>query len=414
MTTKEKIEKRAGLVVQMRSLLDAAAKREAGKQDLTADEQTTYNNLDKEVDSLGASIERDNKLGKIESGLRDLRDGSYRSDLNPESSSGRSRKVDSQEYRDALFDRYARVGLNGLMPEFRNALQIGTASEGGYIVPTEFETAITKILVNLDPIRAGAHVITTASDRNIPIETTKGTFAYIAEEGAYTKVDPAFGQVVLSSFKSGGIILVSEELLQDAFFNLESYLVENAADRFNTLEETNFAAGNGTGKPKGLFATTSVGGVSVPTTTGAVSATAVITPDNLVDTFHALGRPYRAGASWVTSDTMVKMIRKLKTGISGDLTYLWQPSLAAGQPDTILGRPVVVTGGATAPAASATSICFVDLKKYYIADRLGTTMQRLNELYAENGQVGFKFARRNDGRLVDALAMSQFIHGAAA
>lgn len=412
MTLQDQIDKRAGLVVQMRSIVDKAA---AEKRVETADELSTYANLERDLDSVTAQISRAEKLAKVENGLRAERDGSYRADLNPAASSGRTRAVDAPGYKNALFDKYARVGLNGLMPEFRNALQVGTSSEGGYLVPTEFETSLVALLVNLDPIRAAANVISTASDRNIPIETTKGTFDYIAEEGAYVATsDPAFGQVVLSSFKSGGIIKVADELLQDSFFDLEAYLLSNAGDRFNTLEETNFAAGNGTGKPKGIFATTSVGGVSVPTVTGGVSATAVITPDNLVDTFHALGRPYRQGASWVTSDTMVKMIRKLKTGISGDLTYLWQPSLAAGQPDTILGRPVIVTGGATAPAVSATSICFVDLKKYYIADRLGTTMQRLNELYAANGQVGFKFTRRNDGRLVDALAMAQFIHGAAA
>lgn len=414
MTLQEQINKRAGLVVQMRSLIDTAAKREAGKQDLSADEQSNYANMERDLDSVSAQIARDEKLSKVESGLRGLRDGDYRADLNPESDKGtRGRRVDGAGYSNALFNKYARNGINSLLPEFSNALQVGTSSEGGYLVPTEFETAVVELLTNLDPIRAGANVITTASDRNIPIETTKGTFAYIAEEGEYTKVDPALGQVVLSSFKSGGVILVSEELLQDSFFNLESYLVRNAGERFNTLEETNFAAGNGTGKPKGIFATTSVGGASVPATTGAVSATAVITPDNLVDTFHALGRPYRQNASWVTSDTMVKMIRKLKTGISGDLTYLWQPGLSAGQPDTILGRPVVVSGGATAPAVGATSICLIDLKKYYIADRLATTMQRLVELYAQNGQVGFRFTRRNDGRLTDALAMSQFIHGAA-
>lgn len=412
MTTQEKKDKRVGLFNQMKALNDTIS---ATKPALTADEQTTYANLEKELDTLGAQIDREERLKSVENSLRKERDSNYRADLNPAASAGRNRKVDSSEYKDALFDKYARTGLNGMLPEFRNALQVGTSSEGGYIVPTEFETQLVALLVNMDPIRAAAHVITTASDRNIPIETSKGVFDYIAEEAAYVATsDPAFGQVVLSSFKSGGIIKVSEELLQDAFFDLPSYLLSNAADRFNTLEETNFAGGNGTGKPKGIFATTSVGGVNVPSVTGGVSASAVITPDNLVDTFHALGRPYRQGATWVTSDTMVKMIRKLKTGLSGDLTYLWQPGLAAGQPDTILGRPVVVTGGATAPAADATSICFVDLKKYYIGDRLGTTVQRLNELYAANGQVGFKFTRRNDGRLVDALAMSQFIHGAAA
>jgi HK97 family phage major capsid protein len=401
MTTEEKMQKRAGLVVQMRTLTDAAIKE---NRDNTADELAKYAAIEKDFDAISAQIERENKLGKIEGELRNLRDPEYRADLNAEASNGRSRKVDSKPYKSAMFDHYARVGLNGLMPDVRNALQVGTSSEGGYIVPTEFETQIVSILTNLDPIRAGATVITTASDRNIPIETSKGTFAYIAEEGEFVASDTAFGQVVLSSFKSGGIVKVSEELLQDAFFNLEAYLAQVAGERFNTLEETNFANGDGTGKPKGIFATASVGGVNVTSTASASGTT--ITPDNLVDCYHALGRPYRMNATWLMADSTIKLIRKIKTGISGDLTYIWQPSLVVGQPDTILGRPVVATGGAPAATTGLVSVALVDLRKYYIADRLGTTMQRLNELYAANGQVGFKFQRRNDGRLVDAKALS--------
>lgn len=403
MKIEEMKNKRAGLVAQMRLVLDTAAKREAGKQELTADEQTTYNAIEKDFDGITQRIEREEKLANVENALRSQRDGSYvpsaAADADP-----KARKVDSAEYRNALA-QYARFGNGNMLPEFRNALQVGTSSEGGYLVPTEFETNLVKILVNLDPIRAGATVITTASDRNIPIETSKGSFAYIAEEGAYSvSSDPAFGQVSLSAFKSGGIVKVADELLQDSFVNLEQYLLEVAADRFNTLEETNFANGDGSGKPKGIFATTSVGGVSVPNTNAG--STSAITADNLVDVYHNLGRPYRQNATWVMNDATVKYLRKIKTGISGDTTYVWQPSLVAGQPDMILGRPVVVTGGAPTIASAAVTIALIDLKRYYIADRLGTSVKRLGELYAANGQVGFQFTRRNDGRLVDALAMS--------
>jgi len=399
MKIEELKNKRAGLVAQMRLVTDTALSE---KRVETADELAKYAAIEKDFDAVSAQIERAEKLAKIENDLRSQRDASPKIEVSNVAS---GRKVDSPEYRDALFGKYARLGINSLLPQYSNALQVGTSSEGGYLVPTEFETNLVNLLVNLDPIRAGATVISTASDRNIPIETSKGTFGYIAEEAAYgISSDPAFGQVVLSAFKSGGIVVVAEELLQDSFFNLESYLLQVAGDRFNTLEETNFAAGNGTGKPKGIFATTSVGGVSVPNTNAG--STSAITADNLVDVYHNLGRPYRNNATWVMNDATVKYLRKIKTGISGDTTYVWQPSLVAGQPDMILGRPVVVTGGAPTIASAAVTIALIDLKRYYIADRLGTSMQRLNELYAGNGQVGFRFSRRNDGRLVDALAMS--------
>lgn len=400
MKINDTIAKRANLITAMRAVLDTASK---DARALNTEEQSAYDKMDAEVSALSGTIQRASVLATYEANLKAERDSNFRPDVKPKASEGsRNRAVDTDGYRAAL-DVYARQGLNGIIPEHRNALQVGTSTEGGYLVPTEFETQMVALLADEDPIRALAHKITTASDRNIPVETSKGTFSYIAEEGAYgTTSDPAFGQVVLSAFKSGGIIKVADELLQDSFFNLEQYLIENAASRFSTLEETEFANGNGTSRPKGIFNTASVAGVSVPNLDAG--STTVITADNLVDLYHKIGRRYRQNAVFVMNDATVKYLRKIKTGISGDTTYVWQPSLVAGQPDMILGRPVVVTGGAPIIASAAKTICFIDLSKYYVCDRLGTTMQRLNELYAANGQVGFRFTRRNDGRLVDALA----------
>ena len=132
-----------------------------------------------------------------------------------------------------------------------------------------------------------------------------------------------------------------------------------------------------------------------------------------MDTYHALARAYRDNATFITSDTMVKMLRKLKTGVSGDNTYLWQPGLSAGQPDRLLGRPVLVSDGAPTPAVSVASLAFIDLSYYMVVDRLGMSMQVLKELYAATGQVGFKFSKRTDGRMTFAPAMTTFTHGAA-
>ena len=399
MKINDTIAKRANLITAMRAVLDTASKEVRA---LNTEEQSGYDKMDTDVTALTATIQRASILATYEANLAAERDSNFRPEVKATVAGSRNRPVDTEGYKAAL-NVYARQGLNGIIPEHRNALQVGTNTEGGYLVPTEFETQLVGMMVDQDPLRALSHVITTASDRNIPVETSKGTFDYIAEEAAYGAAsDPAFGQVVLSAFKSGGIIKVADELLQDSMFDLQSYLVTNAADRFSTLEETNFANGDGSGKPKGIFNTSTVAGVSLPNlNAGSVSA---ITADNLVDLYHKLGRKYRQTAVFVMADATAKYLRKIKTGISGDTTYVWQPSLLAGQPDLILGRPVVITGGAPAIASAAKTICFVDLSRFYVCDRLGTTMQRLNELYAANGQVGFRFTRRNDARLVDALA----------
>lgn len=412
MKLQDLIDKRANLVTQMRTILDEAGK---ANRDLNADEQKKYDDLQKDFDGTSASLKRAQDLKAIEDKLSGERDTNFRAsvdgDGDPAAGPTQRQKVQYKDpYTNALFNRYARVGRNNLGPKFLNALEAGENSEGGYIVPTEFETAIVTYLEQVDPIRTRATVIRTGNDRNIPVETDRGDFAYIDEEGSYTEDDPAFGRVVLGAHKLGGIVKVSEELMQDAFFDVAAYLQNAAGRRFANLEKSSFANGNGTGKPTGLFLTTAVAGVNVTGTTGAVSATPVISTDNLIDTFHGLAIAYRNNAAWVTSDTMAKMIRKLKDTTN---QYLWQPGLTAGQPDTLMGRPFLVTDGAPAPAVSTKSIILGDLSRYYIVERMGIVMQRLDELYAANGQVGFRFGMRHDGKLVDAKAITFFAHGAA-
>lgn len=398
-------ERRGAIVKEMRSLLDLASDE---KRDLNADEQSKYDAMEKDVDRIGNQINEMERLDRLDDELSQQRDSNYSPGLNTEENkTGRSGK----EYRNSFFDGYARRGKNGMDARHYNALEAGTDSEGGYIVPEEFETQVVRLLDLGNPIRAAANVIRTGSDRNVPIETDDGSFAFIAEEGSYTEDDPAFGRVILGAHKAGGIIKVSEELLQDSFFDLSAYMMDLAARRFNNLEDDSYGNGNGSGKPTGLFQTSTVGGVSVTGTTGGTSASPAITGDDLLDTFHGLKRSYRGNATWVTSDAMAKMIRKLK---DNDDQYLWQPGLTEGQPDRILGRPVIITEGAPAIAVSTKSIIFADLSQYYIVERMGMTMQRLNELYAGNGQIGFRFMKRIDGKMVDPKAITFFQHGAAA
>jgi HK97 family phage major capsid protein len=395
-------QRRGAIVKDMRSLLDAATQ---DKRDLTADEQEKYEKMEADVDNLGNQIDRAEKLITFEDELKNQRDSNYAADIEEK---GKPRA--SSKYKDAFFNGYARLGNNGMQPQHFNALQIGTDSEGGYIVPEEFETQLVRLLDLGNPIRSAANVIRTSSDRNIPVETDDGNFGWIAEEGAYGTDDPAFGRVVLSSYKEGGMVKVSEELLQDSFFDMQSYMLDLASRRYNNLEDAAFGNGNGTGKPTGLFATSTVAGVTVTGTTGAVSATPAITGNDLIDTFHGLKRSYRQQSTWVTSDTLAKMIRKLK---DSDGQYIWQPGLTDDQPDRILGRPVIITEGAPTIAVSTKSLILADLSQYRIVERVGMTMKRLNELYAANGQIGFQFMKRIDAKFVDPKAITFFAHGAA-
>ncbi|MDF2672416.1 MAG: phage major capsid protein [Clostridiales bacterium] len=199
-------------------------------------------------------------------------------------------------------------------------------------------------------------------------------------------------QVSIGAYKLATMIKVSEELLNDSVFNLESYIAKEFARRIGAKEEEAFFIGDGTGKPTGIFNTT--GGAQLGVT--AASSTA-ITFDEIMDLFYSLKSPYRKNSVFLMNDATVKAIRKLKDG-SGQ--YLWQPSVTAGEPDTILNRPVKTSAYAPTLGASAKTIAFGDLSYYWVADRQGRSFQRLNELYAATGQVGFKATQRVDGKLI--------------
>src|SRR5699024_6759607 len=124
---------------------------------------------------------------------------------------------------------------------------------------------------------------TSSGDRKIPVVATKVTASWIDDEGAYTESDDSFGPVSIAAYKLGTMIKVSEELVNDSVFDLESYISREFARRIGAKEEEAFFTGDGSGKPLGILA--SSGGAETGIT--AASATA-ITADELIDLFYSL------------------------------------------------------------------------------------------------------------------------------
>jgi HK97 family phage major capsid protein len=361
---------------------------------LSAEDVTVYEKMEADVVNLGKEIDRLERQQALDAELNKPVNTPITGkpgQPNPENKTGRA----SDEYKRAFWNamRSKAAGY-----EVLNALQVGTDSEGGYLVPDEFERTLVEALEEENIFRQLAKVITTSSgDRKIPVVASKGTASWVNEEGAIPESDDAFGQVSIGAYKLATMIKVSEELLNDSIFNLESYIAREFARRIGAKEEESFFIGDGTGKPTGIFNAT--GGAELGVT--AASATA-ITVDEIMDLFYSLKSPYRKNAVFVMNDSTVKAIRKLK---DGNGQYLWQPSITAGQPDTILNRPVKTSAYVPAIAAGAKTIAFGDFGYYWVADRQGRSFQRLNELYAATGQVGFKATQRVDGKLILAEAI---------
>jgi len=360
---------------------------------LSAEDTETYEKMESDVVALGKEIDRlerqaalDLELSKpVSTAIKTTPNGDF-----ADSKTGRA----SNEYRHAFW----KAMRNKNSYDVQNALQIGTDSEGGYLVPDEFERTLIEALEEENIFRTLAKVITTSSgDRKIPVVASKGTASWVDEEGPIPESDDAFTQVSIGAYKLATMIKVSEELLNDSVFNLETYIAKEFARRIGAKEEEAFFIGDGVGKPTGIFNAT--GGASLGITSASATA---ITVDEVMDLFYSLKSPYRKKAVFVMNDATVKAIRKLK---DGNGQYLWQPSIAAGQPDTILNRPVKTSAFVPTIAAAAKTIAFGDFSYYWVADRQGRSFQRLNELFAATGQVGFKGTQRVDGKLILAEAI---------
>ena len=382
-------EKRAKAWDAAKQFLDA----KRGADGMLSEEDTaTYDKMEQDVMNLGKEIERLERQAAIDAELSKATSTPLTGKPGAKMGKDETEKTGraSDEYKGSFWNA---MRVKAPMPSVLNALQEGTDSEGGYLVPDEFERTLVEALEEENVFRTLAHVIRTSSgDRKIPVVASKGSASWVDEEGAYQESDDAFSQVSIGAYKLGTMIKVSEELLADSVFDLEAYISKEFARRIGAREEESFFNGDGKGKPLGILA--AAGGAEVGVT--AASATA-ITADEVIDLFYSLKAPYRKNAVWVLNDATVKQIRKLKDSTG---QYLWQPSLIAGTPDTILGRPVKTSAFMPTAAAGAKTIAFGDFKYYWIADRQGRTFKKLSELYAANGQVGFMGTQRVDGKLI--------------
>ena len=353
---------------------------------LSAEDTATYDKMEADVVALGKEIERLERQASIDLALSKPVSTPITNTPTATGEAKTGRATD--EYKSAFW----KAMRNKHSFDVQNALQIGTDTEGGYLVPDEFERTLIQSLEEANVLRTLCNVISTSyGDRKIPVVATKGTASWVDEEGAIPESDDSFGQVTLNAYKAATMLKVSDELLNDSFFNLESYIAAQFARRIGAAEEEAFLTGDGVGKPTGILHAT--GGAQLGVTTAGATA---ITADELIDLIYSLRSPYRRNAVLIMNDSTIKAIRKLKDSQG---QYLWQPSLVAGTPDAILGKRVITSEFVPEVAAGNKTVIFGDLSYYWIADRQGRTFKRLNELFAATGQVGFLASQRVDGKL---------------
>lgn len=281
------------------------------------------------------------------------------------------------------------------------ALTATTETGGGVFVTEDFQTEVIKKIANLAGVSAAVrHQATSRDVVRWPyvkytadnIDTSSLTLTYEDEPDTNTDTDPSpFGSVAIPVRRARGSIKIARELLEDAVVDVMGLITGLISDKVNVDQDRQFTAGVGGKRPEGFLTN-----ADIPTV-GSGSSGAFL-PDPLITLVHTLPAQYAANARFMTSRLSMGLIRKLKDTQN---RYLWEPSVQAGVPSTLLGYPIVGNEHMPAAAAGSKSLIFGDFKQLYMAvDRVGMAIQRLDEKYADTDQVGFIFRLRFGGAVI--------------
>lgn len=396
---KSLLEQRANTWNAAKELLDNAANE---KRELTAEEEVSYGRMTSDIEALRS---RADKLVEDERNAKAAEE-SLRSLVGPAST---DTYKENDELRSFLAGERRSLDLIPTREEAR-ALSKGSATAGGNTVPTSFYGQLWEHLIEeATLISGGAQVLTTTSGENIeiPVTTSHGAAAAVAEGGTLAGSDPAFAKRVLGAWKFGQIITVSSELVDDAGFDLEGYLARAVGRNLGNAFGAKLITGAGTTEPTGITVSSTLG------VTGGASVVGVPTLDNLIDLFYSVTSPYRnqSSAKWLMKDSTAGAVRKIK---GSDGQYIWQPSVIEGQPDRLLNKAILTDPNVAGTGLAAKSVLFGDLSAYVVRVVNGVRFERSNDFAFGTDQVAFRAILRGDGLLVDQTgAVKHYIGNAA-
>ena len=292
------------------------------------------------------------------------------------------------------------------------AATIAVAPKGGIAVPVTIDAVIDAVLSAESPIRSIAQVVDVGSANYRKLITTGGVISgWVSETAGRPETEtPDFAEIAPSMGELYANPAASQAMLDDAMFDVEAWLGAEIGREFARAEGTAFVTGDGINKPRGFLTapTSALGDGARPfgslqiVTAGAAGNFAAANPqDRLIDLVHALAAPYRQGASWVMNAGTLARIRKMK---DGDGAFLWQPALAADQPATLLGYPVIEAAAMPDIAADSLSIAFGNFRAgYLIAQRRETVV--LRDPFSNKPFVHFYATKRVGGAVVDSRAI---------
>lgn len=403
-----------------KGVLDTA---EAEGRALSAEESEKVERAFADMDALAATMQASADLAKREA-ERAASEEAWASVARP-AARGEGTTADDQaldaltaflkgERRSVEFDlrpaarekRAIRAGLRGR--EVRD-MTAGSATAGGNTVPTGFVRDLYDYLEVFSGMRrTNATIVTTASGENLefPKVTSHGTAAIVGEGTALAEADAAVGKLTMGAWKYGQLVQVSNELLTDTGVDLLGFLAKDCGRAIGRATDAHYVTGNGTNQPLGIMAACGTG------VTGGTGVGGSATFDNLIDLFYSVNEDYRAnGGQWFMKDATAGGVRKLKDTTN---QYLWQPATQVGQPDLLLGAPVVTDPNVAAAGTNNLSIAFGDFSTYIIRDVATVRFERSDEFAFSSDMVTFRCIFRTDGDLVDLTGSVKAYKGGTA
>lgn len=364
---------------------------------------------EKEVETKGASDPLTNQyLERISRNLDEYkgRMGKMEAALNRPSAGGVGEYKSGNEVahaHKAAFNDYLRKGVEGDLCHLETkSLSVGADTDGGYLVSPQISDSIIKSVFETSPMRQLSNVEVISSDALEIIEdTTEAVAGWTTETGAVSDTDtPTFGKKTISVHELYAQPKATQKLIDDAAIDIEAWLAEKISSIFAKKENSAFISGDGSGKPKGILtynAGTSWG--EIEQVDSGVSGG--VTADKLIELYYSLKEDYAINASFLMNRSTVEEVRLLKDSTN---QYLWNPGLAAGAPDTLMGIPVHQAADMPVPASGSLSIAIADFKAaYQIVDRTGVRV--LRDPFTEKPFVKFYSTKRVGGDVVNFEAI---------
>lgn len=384
--------------------------------DMSAEDEASWARALADVDHLGEQIQNRERSGALEALFAQVDEQARAEGAGAGAPQGVTN--DAERYRSA-FAKFCRGGTQALdadeaamvqarFAEIQNAQGGATGAAGGYTVPEGFWAKATETMKYFGGAAAGAELVTTTTGAALPWPTNDDTsnVGYILGENTVTsnEGDLSFGQKTLGAYTFvSGPIRASLQLIQDSGVDIEAFLARKMGERLGRAQNAKFTTGSGSSQPQGY-----VTGLSTGKTTASATA---ITYDEIVDLVHSVDAAYRGTGrcQFKMHDLVLAYVRKIRdeSGGAGVGRPIWEPSVQAGQPDTLLGHAVTINNDQdSAITASKVTMAFGDFQSAFAVRRVvGGQLMRLTERYADYLQVGFIAYERADAIVQDASAV---------